>query len=322
MTTTDVPATERCRAAVIGAGYMAREHIRALRDIRAVTIAGIHSRTRARAETLAAEQGGVPVFDSIAELYDRTRAHLVVVAVPELSTNPVCQAVFEFPWTVLIEKPAGYDLADAIAIEAAARERNRRAFVALNRRSYGSTRAVVADLDTRTGPRLITVLDQEDPVAALAAHQPPQVVENWMYANSVHLVDYFLQLGRGPVTRVERLVRWNARDPRYVVAQMSFESGDVGIYQAVWRGPGPWSVSVVTEEMRWELRPLEQAARQPAGQRTTEAIPVDPWDVEFKPGLRAQAGQAVDAALGRPTSLPTLADGIATMRLIQDIYLS
>ena len=60
-----------CQVAIIGAGYMAREHIRAFADVPEVTIAGIHSRTRERAEALAGEYSIGVVCDSVAELYDK-----------------------------------------------------------------------------------------------------------------------------------------------------------------------------------------------------------------------------------------------------------
>jgi predicted dehydrogenase len=66
-----------CEVAVIGAGYTAREHIRALRDIPGVQVAAIQSRTRSRAEALAGEFGINAVCDSILELYERSRAALV-----------------------------------------------------------------------------------------------------------------------------------------------------------------------------------------------------------------------------------------------------
>ena len=41
------------KVAFIGAGYMAEEHMRAFASLSDVTIAGIHSRTRERADKLA-----------------------------------------------------------------------------------------------------------------------------------------------------------------------------------------------------------------------------------------------------------------------------
>jgi predicted dehydrogenase len=228
-----------CRVAIVGAGYMARERS-PFQSCAGVEGVGLHSRTRARAEALAAEFHVPGVYDTIQAMAEGTRADLVVVTTPELETNAVCRATFAFPWTVLIEKPAGYDLADAEDIEAVARAANRRAYVALNRRFYGSTRTVATDLATQDGQRLIVVRDQEDPRAALAAGQPALVVKNWMYANSVHMIDFFRVFGRGTVTGVDRVIPWNADAPGFVAARVSFSSGDIGLYEAIWmaRVPG------------------------------------------------------------------------------------
>lgn len=309
-----------CRVAVVGAGYMAREHIRAFQDIPGVELVGVQSRTRPRAEALAAELGVPGVYGSIAELHHATGADLVVVTTPELETNRVCRECFEHPWAVLIEKPAGYDVADAEDIERAAAEKERRAFVALNRRHYASTRAVLADLESQPGQRLIVVRDQEDPVAALKAGQPPLVVKNWMYANSVHVIDYFAVLGRGRVSAVENVIAWTPDAPGYVAAKIQFDSGDIGLYEAIWDGPAPWAVTVNTPQKRWELRPLERAAFQARGTRALVPVDADPIDEQYKAGLRHQALLAVQAAAGQATNLPTLADALVSMRLVQAIY--
>ncbi len=299
---------------------MSREHIRAFQDVPGVDITGIHSRSRSRAEELAGEFHVSNVCNSIGDLFERTQADLVVVSVPELSANEVCCACFAYPWTALIEKPAGYNVADAEAIESVARSKGSRAYVALNRRHYGSTRAVVADLANLPGPRLIKVQDQQSALAALQSGQPRLVVENWMYANSIHLIDYFLLLGRGKVAQVDHIIRWDPQRPRYVAAKISFDSGDVGLYEAVWDGPGPWAVSVNTPEKRWEMRPLEKAAYQLSGKRVLVPVEDDVLDARFKPGLRRQAELAVLATSGHQTELPTLQDALASMRLTQAIY--
>lgn len=310
-----------CKVAIVGAGYMSREHIRAFQDVPGVEITGIQSRTRTRAEALAVEFHIPNICDSIAELHEKTRADLVVVSVPELSVNEVSCACFEYPWSALIEKPAGYNVADAEAIEAAARAKSRRAYVALNRRHYSSTQSVLQDLAANPEKRLICVQDQEDVIAALKSGQPRLVVENWMYANSIHMIDYFSMLGRGKVTKVEPLIRWNPDEPGFVAAKILFESGDIGLYQAVWNAPGPWAVAVTTHAKRWEMRPLEQAAFQLYGLRKLEPVTPHEWDQQFKPGLRRQAELSVKAAMGEAVpELPTLGDALVSMRLAQAIY--
>ena len=312
---------DSCKVAFVGAGYMAAEHIKAFRDIPGIELSGIHSRTLSRAESLAKEFGVGVVCASVGELYEKTKAKLVVITVPELSVQAVAQECFNYPWTCLIEKPAGYNVADAEAIAASASTAGSRAFVALNRRHYSSTRAVLKDLSSNIGPRFIHVQDQEDTIAALKGGQPKLVVENWMYANSIHLIDYFSILGRGKVTTVEPVFRWNPDEPGFVAAKIVFDSGDIGIYQAIWNAPGPWGVAVTTQAKRWEMRPLEQADFQLYGQRKLESVAAHEWDQEFKPGLRRQAELAVRAAMGAATpELPTLDEALVSMRLAQAIY--
>ena len=308
--------------AVIGAGYMAEEHLRVFSDIADVQLAGIFSRSRAKAKALAKKHRVARVCGSIAELHAETQAHLVIIAVSELSAGEVCAEAFQYPWTCLIEKPAGYDVADAERIAAQARRIGRKAYVALNRRHYSSTQRVVDDLAGVPGQRLVHVHDQEDPAAAQLAGRPELVVRNWMFANSIHVVDYLRVLGRGDVVSVEPFIRWNPAEPRFVAAKVAFSSGDVGIYEAIWNGPGPWAVTVTTQERRWELRPLERAAVQVHGSRKLEPADVHEWDVKFKPGLRAQAQEAIHAVQGRPHRLPDLEDALASMRLVEQIYVS
>src|SRR5690606_38525392 len=124
-------------------------------------VRGIYSRTRERAAALAGEHAIPVVADSIDELAERSAADLVVVAVPELAANAVAKASFRHDWAVLLEKPAGYDLADAEDIAAAARDRRQPVLVGFNRRFYSSALAVKADLDSRPAERrFIHVQDQ------------------------------------------------------------------------------------------------------------------------------------------------------------------
>lgn len=317
----DAPSDVSCRVAVIGAGSMAREHLRAFADVPGVILSGIQSRTRARAEALGAEFSVTHVCDSVAELYDRTRAHVVVVTVPELAKNAVNRACLTFPWTLLIEKPIGYDLADSEAIAGAALAAKANVFVALNRRLYSSTQTAIDDLSGRSDRRFIRVQDQQDQAAGLAMGQPEVVVKNWMYANSIHTIDYLRMFGRGRVTRVRPIVPWTPDRPGVVVCEIQFDSGDLGFYEGIWDGPGPWAVTVSTPERRWEMRPLEKASFQNRGERVLHPVEVHPWDQRFKAGFRQQAALAVKAALGGDCAgLPTIVDALETTRLIAQIF--
>jgi predicted dehydrogenase len=307
------------KVAVIGAGYMAEEHLKAFAGLPGVVIAGIHSRTRARADKLAATCN-TAVYDSVADLYQKTHADLVVVTVVELSMAEIAGACFAYPWTVLLEKPAGYDLTDATRIRDAAERAGRRVHVAFNRRAYSSTRQAVALLEKDPSQRFIKVIDQQDQQAAMVNKQPEIVARNFMFANSIHVIDYFRVLGRGDVAGVEPVVRWKPDQPGLVLAKVNFTSGDVGLYEGIWNGPGPWIVTVNTAAQRLEMRPLEQVSVQLRGTRAVTPLEIDPDDKAYKPGLRYQAMQAVAAARGEKAQLATISDSWHSMKLVADIF--
>ena len=313
-------STPPLRVAVVGAGYMAAEHLRAFAACPDVELLGIHSRSSARAGTLAQAYPGLTVLPSIEALHAHTSADLVVIAVPELACLNVCKQAFQHPWTLLIEKPVGYTLSEARMIDQLAVVHGARAYVALNRRFYGSTLQLQQALKGIDPPRVVTILDQEDAAGALAAGQPLEVVRHWMFANSIHLIDYFSLLCRGDHLDTQLLIPWQPEAPGHVVAQLRFSSGDTGLYQAVWNAPGPWSVAVSTPDLRAELRPIEQLGLQPAGSRQVLLQPVDSQDQQFKPGLLRQAQAAIQAARGEPTTLATLTEANRSMALVASIY--
>jgi predicted dehydrogenase len=311
---------EICKVAFIGAGYMTSEHLKAFQGLPNVKLSGISSRTIGRSKTLAQSYDIKNVCESIGQLYETTQANLVVISVPELSLFNVCKEAFKYPWVCLIEKPVGYNLQDAQNIQDMAITEGRQVFVALNRRHYSSTKALTDDMSHQEGVRLIHVYDQEDQAAALKAGQPKLVVQNWMFANSIHLIDYFNFLGRGVIACVDPIIPWTPDNPGIVMSKITYSSGDVGIYEAAWNRPGPWAVTVSSEQKRWELRPLEQATFQNYGSRTLELVPIKRWDSEFKPGLRVQAQEAIKAVFGQAHKLPSLAEAMQSMQLVHAIY--
>jgi predicted dehydrogenase len=307
--------------AIVGAGGMAREHAKAFASLPGVKVRGLTSRTRAKADALAGELGIPLVTDSIDELHQQTNADLVVITVPELSANPVAINAFKHPWAVLMEKPAGYDLDDAEKIAAASRGRQAPVMVGLNRRFYSSSRTIKADLESRPNEkRFIHVQDQQSYAEARRYNHPPQVVEKFMYANSIHLIDLIPFFGRGEVTRVQQVTPWRGEDTEVMLAYVEFDSGDTALYEGLWKGPGPWAANVSTPGKRWIMQPLEEATYQNAGERARHTVPRGEADTQFKAGFLLQARAAVSRVRGEVSDVPSIEDSLQTMRLINRMF--
>lgn len=312
-------AQKAFQVAVIGSGAMACEHARAFADIPGVILAGVFSRTRENAEQFARKFHVPNVCESVSELYDRTKADLVIIAISPLHTMEVGLQCFQFPWCVLMEKPPGLDLLEAVSLQETASQLQRKVLVALNRRFYFSTRTALQDLEQRRGERHVHVFDQQNIEFAAGQGHEQRVLNNWYYSCSVHLVDYLRIFGRGRPS-VTHILGLNSRARGVLVATFEFESGDTGVYECIWEGPGPWAVVVTTPEKRWEMRPLENLHYQNAGSRALVPVKIDVRDTKFKAGFRLQAEHAIAAALGEPSQSVTLDDAVETMRLMNDVY--
>ncbi len=309
------------KIAFVGSGYMTTEHAKAFASIDGVTLAGIYGRNPVTAKELASKYQ-MPAVQNLSELYEKTNADLVVVSVDELSLMGVCESIFKSPWAILLEKPPGHTLDIASALNAMATENGRDCFVALNRRFMSSALNARSLLNSSTETRFITVTDQEDLTQANELGQPAEIQSNWMYANSIHVIDLLRFFGRGKIVDVKNILPWHeTREASMVAAAIHFDSGDTGLYKAIWNAPGPWSTEIVTASQRFELRPLETLQKQVRGKRTLEPIPTHTRDTDFKPGLRLQAEHAIRMLSGDSShELPTLEDALETMRLIRRIY--
>jgi hypothetical protein len=141
-----------------------------------------------------------------------------------------------------------------------------------------------------------------------------------MFANSIHVIDYFTLFCRGTLQSVDVAAPWTPEDPSHVIATLQWSSGDRGVYQALWNGPGPWAVTVATPAARFEMRPLESLTVQLRGERRVAAVEPDPIDSEFKPGLHYQAGELIKASGGGLNDLATLDEATESMALCAAIY--
>lgn len=86
---TSMKAAAEHRVAIIGTGAMAREHIKAFRDVPGVTVCGIYGRTRHKAEALATSSASASSRNWIEELHRTAQPDLVQVSVYETGIRSV-----------------------------------------------------------------------------------------------------------------------------------------------------------------------------------------------------------------------------------------
>lgn len=114
--------SRKIRAAVVGTGEFGRNHARVYRELADVDLVGVYDRDAARAQAIAKEFE-TRALRSLEEVCERAEA--ASVAVPTVAHAEVGCQLLESGLDVLVEKPMALNMAEADALLAAARRRNR-----------------------------------------------------------------------------------------------------------------------------------------------------------------------------------------------------
>jgi len=303
----------------IGSGYMAREHAKAFKDDSNFNLIGVYSRNILHSQNFAQEFDLKIVARNIEELYHQTESEVVIVAVPELSLPEVLQKSFTFPWVHLLEKPVGINIKIANEILFLQNKLKARAFVGLNRRFYSGILNLKNRLDLDNEKRVLVIHDQENRISALESGQPDEVVKNWHFANSIHLIDLIRYVCRGSVEEVFNYKSIINESVTYIHSVIEFSSGDTGVYHCIWNNPGPWSLACYVNNEYWEMKPLENTSRRVLSNNSQNVIQSE-WDINFKPGLRMQVQEIYKYLISDNCNLPTIGDAYNSMKLVDRIY--
>lgn len=309
---------EMVKIAFVGAGRIIKEHIKAFKAIEGCELTAIYNRTKKKAIKIAKEHKGLTVLDDICQL-SHLNIDLCVIGVSIENTYTTCLKVAEYCKSILIEKPAGINLLEAKKLKIELEQIGCSAFVGLNRRYYSNTKALQKSLLKDPSRRFINIYDQE-PVKDIkkSGNFSNEVIENWMYANSIHLIDYFSVLARGEITNITYFKKWEGLNSEFMSCSLDFSSGDKGYYECHFINPAPWRVVLTTQKQRWDLSPLESGNYIIDGK--VKKIEQSIIDNAFKAGFHAQANQIVKFLNGRKANVVTINESLKSMENVSKIY--
>ena len=308
----------KINVAIIGAGKIAEEHIKAFRATQKVNIVGIYSRTFYKASLLAKKYKISFVSKSIKDLYHNSKAELLIIAVSVISTKKVCIEALNFEWKILCEKPIGCNYEEFEEILSSSKNINN-LFIALNRIHFSSTKNILLNLNKLKSKRIIHLFDQEQP-NFLNNEVPSKVKNNWLYANSIHILDFCRIFTRGKIVKIIKSFSYKEKIKKFYIFQILFTSGDVVFYHLAWNIPGPWSVQIFCKENYYEMKPLENSSQKSLlNNKLNQNFNLDKNDKIFKPGFKTQAEEMLKIFFKKKSKVPSVKDIIFTKELIKKI---
>jgi predicted dehydrogenase len=111
------------RAALIGAGQIARQHLACLHELPGVEVVGVCDLSRARAECAAERFGASGSYTNSSDMLGEARPDVVHITTPPASHFTLAMAALDAGAHVIVEKPATLNYADMEALAERASER-------------------------------------------------------------------------------------------------------------------------------------------------------------------------------------------------------
>jgi len=305
---------------LLGAGPMAIEYAKVLKALQcSYTVVGRGESSAAKfyeAIGSSVHVGGVERFleeNSVVE-YDAA-----IVAVSEKNLGDITRKLISVGIEkILVEKPGGFDYADILSVSTEAKKQGSQVWVGYNRRFYSSTQKAQEIIAEDGGVKSFTFEFTEWSHVISLLEKEEGVLEEWLLANSTHLIDLAFYLGGDPETMNSYVVGnlpWHSSGSIFTGSGIT-STGALFSYHANWESPGRWGLEILTSRHRLIFRPLEQLQKQKIGTTVIEQVDLDETkDTQFKPGLF----HMVESLLSDCKGLLSIEDQVKKLRIYQQI---
>tara|TARA_B100001248_G_scaffold250487_1_gene224638 strand:+ start:33400 stop:34353 length:954 start_codon:yes stop_codon:yes gene_type:complete len=306
--------------AIIGAGKMALEYVKVIKNFQNLKIIGIVSRGDRNKKKLKIKYSDIEFYKNISDLYKYCHIDATIVAVSQDSTFKVAKMLVKFRSIKLFEKPFGLNYLEFKKLKKIYSNHNKSTFIAFNRREYSSVKYLQNLLRGNNGRRIITISDQENINFLKSSGKAKKIYSNWMYCNSIHLIDLINIFARGKLIKMTKSIPWKSTSRNFVSAAFHFSSSDIVIYNALWNRPGPWAINVSTKNEFFELKPLESLSMKKITSRTFKKFSISKKDQDYKPGLYLLVNELYKLLRGRSSKLVNIEEYEKSVKYLKYIY--
>ena len=252
------------RLVIVGAGKMASEYTKVISKIDSVKIVGVISKSLDSAEKFALENK-ISSFNEIkfltSFLIEQKASHIILCVPPE-ETLKILENLSDCSYSVLVEKPIGLNFNESFQILDISKNGNLQIYPALNRRFLPAVlkaKHIFQDKSQNCIARrkFLYVTDQQDTIAARKYGHPLVVLENWHFANGIHMLDLALSFCEGEIFSLTSDKIEFTKEKFIVNAEIKLDSGDKIFYSSFWNLNKKWELGITDGELDMLLSPIE-----------------------------------------------------------------
>ena len=304
---------------IVGAGYIAREHLNVIQALKGVNVSGITARTISKAQELADQYGIARVYEDTNNLIKNCTLDAVLVLVSADQIFPVVKELIPNQIPLFIEKPPGLFPEQTKILASLAAKHGTNNMVGYNRR-YFSIFQKGLDIVSNNGSLLGLAVEGHERFWKIAEMDiSDEMRGNWIFANSTHTID-LLRLFGGEIDQINTMKKSvKEKNGDQFIASLEFNSGSLGTYTSHWFSPGGWSVKLYGHGVTVEFKPLEEGIWIDTDFQQHDILP-DEVDLKFKPGFYRQMEAFINLIKKSKLDWPgmDLAEALKTMELAEN----
>lgn len=280
--------SKKINIVIVGAGNIAREHLRALAKIKNINVLCICSRTLTKAINLS-QKFKVNNYSSNAKLFIKENKNIIDGIMILVSLNQIYKvskelSVFSIP--LFIEKPPTLSLSELNNLNLILDKHKVPNMVGMNRRFYSIFEKGKKIIDKNGGLYSI-VIEGHERLNLINKIYPKKILNKWLYANSCHTIDLIRYFG-GEIkkfyyTKNSKII--NSGD--HFSCSFKYNTGATGTYISNWLSPGGWSIRLYSKNIKVIFEPLEKGYVISKDNKK-KLIKPNLSDVNLKPGFYMQ----------------------------------
>ena len=178
----------KIKLGIVGAGNIARKHLDVIKNINHLSVLGIASRTRKKAEILADKYNIDLVYDNPDELISNIKPDALLILVSADQLFSITEGMIKYKIPFFMEKPPGLVPDDTKTLCDLTNEYNVLNMVGYNRRYYSIFHKGLNLIKTN-GRLLGLAVEGHERFWKISDKINKTIRQNWIYANSTHTID-------------------------------------------------------------------------------------------------------------------------------------
>ncbi len=276
---------------IVGVGVIAQEYAKILTELAYSFV--VIGRSADNVEKfqmqtgIPAIAGGVDIFCKQHDL--KFDAAFVAVGIESLASVTISLLHYGIK-NILVEKPGANSLLEISAVASLAKQQQAHVLLAYNRRFFSSVLKAKEIIKEDGGVSSFNFEFTEWGHEIESLPYSADIKQNWLMANSSHVIDMAFYMGGFPEQIVcfsKDELSWH-KPANFSGAGIS-QSKALFSYQANWDAPGRWGVEMISKKHRLIFRPLEKLQIQKKGSVEINLSEIDNiLDVKYKPGFYRQ----------------------------------